>query len=60
MCCGEASLIFGHANANFSVFADRIYKESISKEMDNDSDLNLHNMTKFWGWLCYWLCAFMV
>ena len=28
---------FGHANANFSVFIDRI--RSISKEMNNDSDL---------------------
>ena len=35
----------------FSVY--RPYKESISKEMNND-DLNLHSMTKLPGWLRYW------
>ena len=30
----------------------RPYKESISKEMNND-DLNLHSMTKLSGWLRY-------
>ena len=29
------------------------YKELISKEMNNDNDLNLHSMTKLSGWLCY-------
>ena len=29
------------------------YKESISKEMNNDNDLNLHSMTKLSGWLRY-------
>ena len=28
-------------------------KELISKEMNNDNDLNLHSMTKLSGWLCY-------
>ena len=36
----------------FSVY--RPYKESISKEMNNDNDLNLHSMTKLSGWLRYW------
>ena len=31
----------------------RLKKESISKEMNNDSDLNLHSMTKLSGWLRY-------
>ena len=31
----------------------RPYKESISKEMNNDNDLNLHSMTKLSGWLRY-------
>ena len=31
----------------------RPYKESISKEMNNDNDLNLHSMTKSSGWLRY-------
>ena len=31
----------------------RLYKESISKEMNTDSDLNLHIMTKLSGWLHY-------
>ena len=30
-------------------------KESISKEMNNDDDLNLHSMTKLLGWLHYCL-----
>ena len=29
------------------------YEESISKEMNNDNDLNLHSMTKLSGWLRY-------
>ena len=33
----EASPTFGHAHANFSVY--RPYKESISKEMNNDNDI---------------------
>ena len=42
----EASPTFGHANCKFfSVYIP--YKESISKEMNNDNDLNLHSMTKF-------------
>ena len=32
----------------------RPYKESISKEMNNEV-LNLHSMTKLSGWLRYWL-----
>ena len=32
----------------------RLQKESISKEMNNDNDLNLHSMTKLSGWLRYW------
>ena len=32
---------------------DRIYKKSISKEMNNDNDLNLQSMTKLSGWLRY-------
>ena len=32
----------------------RPYKESITKEMNNDNDLNLHSMTKLSGWLLYW------
>ena len=31
----------------------RPYKESISKEMSNDNDLNLRSMTKFSDWLRY-------
>ena len=38
---GEASPIFGHANAYFFCVY-RPYKESISKEMNNDNALNLH------------------
>ena len=53
MASGEASPTFGHANANFSVFVDRIYKESISKEMNNHSDLNLHLHDQMSGWLRY-------
>ena len=34
MSSGEASPTFGHSNAIFSVY--RPYKESISKEMNND------------------------
>ena len=36
---------FGHANAKFCVLIRKIfgvYKESISKEMNDDNDLNLH------------------
>ena len=35
----------------------RPYKESISKEMNNDNDLNFHSMTKLSGWLRYWIPA---
>ena len=53
---GKASLRFGHANANFSVFKDRIRNQFLKKlfQMNNDNYLNLHSMTKFSGWLCYW------
>ena len=47
---GEASPTFGHANFLCLWTA---YKESISKEMNNDNDLNLHSMPKLPGWLCY-------
>ena len=33
----------------------RPYKESISKEMNNDNDLNLHLHYQMSGWLRYWL-----
>ena len=42
---------FGHAMQIFLCY--KPYKESISKEMNNDNDLNLHNMTKLSGWLRY-------
>ena len=48
---GKASPTFGHENAFFWVY--RSYKESISKEMNNDNDLKLHSMTKLPGWLRY-------
>ena len=32
----------------------RPYKESISKEMNNDNDLNLHLHDQTSGWLRYW------
>ena len=52
---GEASPTFGHANVNFSVFIYRPYnKESISKEINNDNDLNLHLHDQMSGWLRYW------
>ena len=35
----------------FSVYGP--YKESISEEMNNDNDLNLHNMTRLSRWLRY-------
>ena len=31
-----------------------IWKESISKEMNNDNDLKLHSMTKLSDWLRYY------
>ena len=34
----------------------RPYKESISEEMNNDNDLNLHLHDQMSGWLRYWLC----
>ena len=37
---GEASPTFGHANANFSVFIDRMRNQF--KEMNDDNDLNFH------------------
>ena len=49
---GKASPTFGHAMQIF-LRLYRPYKESISKEMNND--LNLHSVTKLSGWLCYWL-----
>ena len=51
MTSGEASPAFGHADAIFSVFMDRMIKESISKEVNSDNNLNLHSMTKLSGWL---------
>ena len=39
---GEVSPAFGHANASFPVFTDRI--RIISEEMNNDNNLNLHSM----------------
>ena len=45
-----ATPTFDRTNANF--FCVYIpYRESISKEMNNDNDLNLHSMTKLSGWL---------
>ena len=43
---------FGHAVQIFLCLCYGLYKESISKEMNND-DLNLHSMTKLSGWLHY-------
>ena len=43
-----------HANAITNVY--RLYKKSISKEMDNDNDLYLHSTTKLSGLLRYWSC----
>ena len=37
------------------IFLYRPYKESISNEMYNNNDLNLHSQTKLLGWLCYWI-----
>ena len=51
---GKASPSFGYAMKIFLCLY-RPYKESISKEMNNDDDLNLHSMTKLSGWLRYWL-----
>ena len=34
-------------------FSHAMEKKSISKEMNNDNDLNLHSMTKLSGWLRY-------
>ena len=50
---GKASRTFGHAMQIF-LRLYRPYKESISKEMNND-DLNLHSVTKLSGWLGHWL-----
>ena len=50
---GKASPTFGHAMQTF-LRLSRPYKESISKEMNND-DLNLYGVTKLPGRLCYWL-----
>ena len=38
---GEVCSTFGHTNANFSVFIDRIRNQFL-KKMNNDYDLNLH------------------
>ena len=49
-------LTFGHANAKFSVLIRKIfcvYKESISKEMNDDNDLNLHLNDRMSGRLRY-------
>ena len=55
---GEASPTFGHANANFfGVY--RPYKESISKEMNNDNDSNLHLHDQMSGWLRHLLSCSM-
>ena len=40
--------------SGFGACVYRSYKESISKDMNNDCDFNLHSMTKFSGWLRYW------
>ena len=40
---GEDSPTFGHANAICFVLIYRQYKESISKEMNNDFNLHLQN-----------------
>ena len=48
----EASPTFGHANANFFCVY-KPYKESISKKMNNDNDLNLHLNDLMSGWLGY-------
>ena len=45
---------FGHAIGKFFCVY-RPYKDPISKEMNNDNDLNLHSMTKLSGWLRYCL-----
>ena len=50
---GKASPTFGHAMQIF-LRLYRLYKEYISKEMNND-DLNLHSVTKLAGWRGYWL-----
>ena len=50
---GQASPTFSHANANFSVFMDRIRNQ---KEINNDNDLNLHSRTKLSSWLRCWSC----
>ena len=50
---GKASPTFSHANANFDHC--RPYKESISKEMNNDNDLNLHLHDQMSGWRRYCL-----
>ena len=52
---GEASPTFGHANANFSVFIDRIRNQFLKTEMNNDNDLNLHLHLhdQMSGWLRY-------
>ena len=51
-CSGEGSPAFGHANVKFFCVY-RPYKESISKEMNNDNDLNLHLHDQMSGWLRY-------
>ena len=38
---GETSPTFGHANANYSVFIDRIRNQFL-KKTNNDIDLNSH------------------
>jgi hypothetical protein len=53
---GEASPTFGHANANSNY---RLYKESISKEMNNNGDLNLHLHDQKSGWLRQYSNLFM-
>ena len=52
----------GHSQPNNSVPLCKlkychVYKlstKSISKEMNNDNELNLHSRTKLSGWLCHW------
>ena len=42
---------FGHTMQIFLCL--QTIKGSISEEMNNDNNLNLHSMTKLSGWLCY-------
>ena len=52
---GKASLTFGHANACKVICVYRQYNESVSEEMNNDNDLNLHLNDQMSGPLRYGL-----